>query len=128
MRQLLNVLRRATVRTDATVLGVEAVVDALAVEPRARHVVERTCTRSPAPARSDGALVDTPALNPRERRVVPYRPHVPLRLTTDDINAALRETKGSVAGAAKHLGVPRSTLRDRIRAYTAASSARAHDA
>ncbi len=96
VRQLLNVLRRATARTDAPVLGLEAIRDALAIEPGAR-------------------------------RAVPYRLPTPRHLTVDDIHAALRETKGSVAGAAKHLGVPRSTLRDRMRAYARLPPARAHD-
>jgi DNA-binding NtrC family response regulator len=97
VRQLLNVLRRATARTDAPLLGVEVIDAALAVEPRARHAV-------------------------------PYRLYTPLRLTSDDIDAALRETGGSVAGAAKHLGVPRSTLRDRIRAHTSPASTGARGA
>jgi transcriptional regulator of acetoin/glycerol metabolism len=78
-------------RTEATVLGVESIRDALAIEPGGR-------------------------------RPVPYRLCLPSSLTADDIEAALRATKGSVAGAAKHLGVPRSTLRDRIRSYTATNS------
>jgi DNA-binding NtrC family response regulator len=87
VRQLLNVLRRATARTDAPVLDALAIHDALSLEPQMP-------------------------------RVVPYHAREEIPLTAYDIDLALRNAKGSVAGAARHLGVPRSTLRDRMRAYT----------
>ncbi len=84
VRQLLNVLRRATARFDDPTLGADAIRDALAVEPGA---------------------VDA----------IPY--HLPPRrgLSATRVADALQATGGSVAGAARRLGVPRSTLRDHLR-------------
>jgi two-component system response regulator HydG len=94
VRQLLNVLRRATARTDANVIDANAIDDALAVEPRAR------------------LAMTLPA-------------HSPLPLTREDIDAALRKTMGNVARAARHLGVPRSTLRNRVHAQKLPATASA---
>jgi DNA-binding NtrC family response regulator len=82
IRQLFNVLRRATARVDTMVLGADVMREALRVE-----------------------LCD---VQPGGR----YAP-----LTHAMIAEALLKSEGRVAGAARVLGVPRSTLRDRLRAY-----------
>ena len=82
IRQLFNVLRRATARVDTMELRADAMRDALRVE-----------------------LCD---MQPGGR-------HAPL--TNAMIAEALLKSGGRVAGAARVLGVPRSTLRDRLRVY-----------
>jgi transcriptional regulator with AAA-type ATPase domain len=61
---------------------------------------------------SDGALIDLEAVDRSLRRVA--EPSV-LRPSADSLREALEQYGGNMSAAARALGIPRSTLRDRLR-------------
>jgi len=61
---------------------------------------------------SDGALIDLEAVERSLRRV--SEPAV-LRPSADSLREALEQYGGNMSAAARALGIPRSTLRDRLR-------------
>lgn len=85
VRELGNVLRRVTARTDAPMLGTTEVYDALSIQP-GKHAS------------------------------VPYELPARSALSASMVADALHACNGSVAGAARRLGVARTTLRDHLRA------------
>ncbi len=79
-------------------------------------------------ARDDSIVLDAEVIRdaltnePAAVAAVPYHLHARRSLSPTMVADALVAASGSVAGAARRLGVPRTTLRDRLRSYAPAPS------
>lgn len=67
-----------------------------------------------ATARDDARVLDAESI--ADALGLPCLKERPRHLTDDALREALQATRGSVAAAARRLGIARSTLRDRLRA------------
>ena len=92
VRQLLNVLRRAAIRSDRAVLDVDAVTASLADEPSLESM----------------SLTGEGETRPQE---------YPRCVKDEVVRRALADADGSISRAARRLGIVRSTLRDRMQRF-----------